>query len=134
YSLTSIRSATITILLNKGISSSAADRFTHHSEVESTVRRYFNRNSNDDARKLIVRINSETENELEEERECAEQLGLPVVNKSQGTFQQCTPINQWCCTYPPGGRSQPGGICGSLLRGHQLLLYLTSIIQCSPSN
>ncbi|KAA6396169.1 MAG: hypothetical protein EZS28_008307 [Streblomastix strix] len=134
YSLTSIPSDKITTLLSKRISSSAADRFIHHSEVASTFRRYFDRNSNDCARKLIAGISRVTENELEEERECAEQLGLPGNNKSQATFQQCSPIKQRFGTYSPGGRSQPGGICGSIRRGYQLLLCPTSFIQCSPSN
>ncbi|KAA6355740.1 MAG: hypothetical protein EZS28_048733, partial [Streblomastix strix] len=88
YSVTSIRSATITTLLNGGISSSALDRFTHHSEVASTVRKYYDRNNNEEVRMLIPRISSETENELEEEQECAEQLGLPVVNKLKEPFNK----------------------------------------------
>ncbi|KAA6367379.1 MAG: hypothetical protein EZS28_037093, partial [Streblomastix strix] len=43
---------------------------------------------NDEARKLIAGICSETENDLEEERECAEQLGLPVVNKLKEPFNK----------------------------------------------
>ncbi|KAA6381308.1 MAG: hypothetical protein EZS28_023162 [Streblomastix strix] len=88
YSVTSIRSATITTILNTGISSSAVDRFTHHSEVASTVRKYYDRNNNDEARKLIAGISSEIENELEEERECAEQMGLPIFNKLKGLFNK----------------------------------------------
>ncbi|KAA6359982.1 MAG: hypothetical protein EZS28_044491 [Streblomastix strix] len=86
YSVISIRSATITTLLNRGISSSAIDRFTHNSEVASTVQRYYDRNNNDEARKLIAGISSETENELEEERGSAEQLGYVLLINKGGLF------------------------------------------------
>ncbi|KAA6378117.1 MAG: hypothetical protein EZS28_026359 [Streblomastix strix] len=86
YSVTSIRSAIITTLLNRGISSSAIDRFTHNSEVASTVQRYYDRNNNDEARKLIAGISSETENELEEERESAEQQSYVLLINQGGLF------------------------------------------------
>ncbi|KAA6357250.1 MAG: hypothetical protein EZS28_047223, partial [Streblomastix strix] len=44
FTVTSVRSATITKLISMGENATAVDRFTHHSDVASTVRQYYDKN------------------------------------------------------------------------------------------
>ncbi|KAA6392518.1 MAG: hypothetical protein EZS28_011956 [Streblomastix strix] len=76
FTVTSVRSATITKLINMGANATAVDRFTHHSDVTSTVRQYYDKNNNDKVRALIAEVKEESASESESEIEVEEELGL----------------------------------------------------------
>ncbi|KAA6360833.1 MAG: hypothetical protein EZS28_043640, partial [Streblomastix strix] len=69
YSITSIRAVTITKLLKHNVSSVKVDRFTHHSDTASTVRQYYDKNNNVEARELLCQTELELNNEEDEEQE-----------------------------------------------------------------
>ncbi|KAA6389906.1 MAG: hypothetical protein EZS28_014568 [Streblomastix strix] len=69
YSVTSIRAAAITKLLKHNFSSVKVDRFTHHSDTASTVRQYYDKNNNDEAREVLGQTEEELDNEEDEEQE-----------------------------------------------------------------
>ncbi|KAA6376098.1 MAG: hypothetical protein EZS28_028374, partial [Streblomastix strix] len=82
--VTSVRSATITKLINMGANATAVDRFTHHSDVASTVRQYYDKNNNDKVRLLIAEVKKESAGESESEIEAEEEYGL--ANHTPGTM------------------------------------------------
>ncbi|KAA6382209.1 MAG: hypothetical protein EZS28_022265 [Streblomastix strix] len=69
YSVTSIRAAAITKLQKHNVSSVKVDRFTHHSETASTVRQYYDKNNNVEAREVLGKTEEELDNEEDEEQE-----------------------------------------------------------------
>ncbi|KAA6392261.1 MAG: hypothetical protein EZS28_012210 [Streblomastix strix] len=69
YSVTSIRAAAITKLLKFNVSSVKVDRFTHHSDTASTVRQYYDKNNNVEAREVLGQTEEELDNEEDEEQE-----------------------------------------------------------------
>ncbi|KAA6359778.1 MAG: hypothetical protein EZS28_044695, partial [Streblomastix strix] len=69
YSVTSIRAAAITKLLKYNVSSVKVDRFTHHSDTASTVRQYYDKNNNVEAREVLGWTEEELDNEEDEEQE-----------------------------------------------------------------
>ncbi|KAA6384048.1 MAG: hypothetical protein EZS28_020423, partial [Streblomastix strix] len=69
YSVTSIRAAAITKLLKHNVSSVKVDRFTHHSETVSTVKQYYDKNNNVEAREVLGQTEKELDNEEDEEQE-----------------------------------------------------------------
>ncbi|KAA6382866.1 MAG: hypothetical protein EZS28_021606, partial [Streblomastix strix] len=69
YSVTSIRAAAITKLLKHNVSSVKVDRFTHHSDTASTVRQYYDKNNNVEAREVHGQMEEELDNEEDEEQE-----------------------------------------------------------------
>ncbi|KAA6398535.1 MAG: hypothetical protein EZS28_005944, partial [Streblomastix strix] len=69
YSVTSIRAAAITKLLKHNVSSVKVDRFTHHSDTASTVRQYYDKNNNVEAREVLGQTEEELDNEEDEEQE-----------------------------------------------------------------
>ncbi|KAA6379695.1 MAG: hypothetical protein EZS28_024776, partial [Streblomastix strix] len=69
YSVTSIRAAAITKLLKHNVSSMKVDRFTHHSDTASTVRQYYDKNNNVEAREVLGQTEKELDNEEDEEQE-----------------------------------------------------------------
>ncbi|KAA6355147.1 MAG: hypothetical protein EZS28_049326, partial [Streblomastix strix] len=60
------------------------DRFTHHSDVASTVRQYYDKNNNDKVRALIAEVKEENTGESESEIEAEEELGQ--LNHTPGTM------------------------------------------------
>ncbi|KAA6400563.1 MAG: hypothetical protein EZS28_003914 [Streblomastix strix] len=76
FTITSMRSATITKLINMGANSTVVDGFTHHSDVASTVRQYYDKNSCEILRALIAEVKEESVGESESEIEAEEELGL----------------------------------------------------------
>ncbi|KAA6395725.1 MAG: hypothetical protein EZS28_008746 [Streblomastix strix] len=82
FTVTSVRSATITKLINMGANATAVDRFTHHSDVASTVRQYYDKNNNDKLRALIAEVKEESAGESESEIEAEEEL---ESNKQRGS-------------------------------------------------
>ncbi|KAA6400958.1 MAG: hypothetical protein EZS28_003521 [Streblomastix strix] len=84
FTVTSVRSAAITKLINMGANATAVDRFTHHSDVVSTVRQYYDKNNKDTVRALIVEVKEESAGESESEVEAEEELGL--ANHTPGTM------------------------------------------------
>ncbi|KAA6321320.1 MAG: hypothetical protein EZS28_054568, partial [Streblomastix strix] len=84
FTVTSVRSATITKLINMGANATAVDRFTHHSDVASTVRQYYDKNNNDKVRALIAEVKEENAGESESEIEAEEELCL--LNHTPGTM------------------------------------------------
>ncbi|KAA6387117.1 MAG: hypothetical protein EZS28_017358, partial [Streblomastix strix] len=74
FTVTSVRSATISKLINMGANATAVDRFTHHSDVAN----------NDKVRALIVEVKDESAGESESEIEAEEELGL--ANHTPGTM------------------------------------------------
>ncbi|KAA6398223.1 MAG: hypothetical protein EZS28_006247 [Streblomastix strix] len=69
YSVTSIRAAAITKLLNYNISRVQVDRFTHQSDTASTIRQYYNKNNNVETREVLGQTKQELDNEEDEEQE-----------------------------------------------------------------
>ncbi|KAA6312511.1 MAG: hypothetical protein EZS28_055912, partial [Streblomastix strix] len=69
HSVTSIRAATITKLLKHNVNSVKVDRFTHHSDTASTVRQYYDKNNNVEAREVLGQTEEELDNEEDEEQE-----------------------------------------------------------------
>ncbi|KAA6361178.1 MAG: hypothetical protein EZS28_043296 [Streblomastix strix] len=69
YSVTSIRAAAITKLLKHNVSSVKIDRFTLHSDTASTVRQYYDKNNNVEAREVLGQTEEELDNEEDEEQE-----------------------------------------------------------------
>jgi Ran GTPase-activating protein (RanGAP) involved in mRNA processing and transport len=45
------------------------DRFTHHSDTASTVRQYYDKNNNVEAREVLGQTEEELDNEEDEEQE-----------------------------------------------------------------
>ncbi|KAA6399824.1 MAG: hypothetical protein EZS28_004651 [Streblomastix strix] len=69
YSVTSIRASAINKPLKHNVSSAQVDRFTHHSDTASTVRQYYDKNNNVEARKVLCQKKEELNNEEDEEQE-----------------------------------------------------------------
>ncbi|KAA6366754.1 MAG: hypothetical protein EZS28_037719 [Streblomastix strix] len=69
YSITSIRAAAITKLLKHNVSSVQVDRFTHHSDTASTVRQFYDKNNNVEAKEVLGQSEEELGNEEDEEQE-----------------------------------------------------------------
>ncbi|KAA6394017.1 MAG: hypothetical protein EZS28_010458 [Streblomastix strix] len=72
-----------------GANATAVDRFTHHSDVASTVRQYYDKNiyqqlDNDKVRALIAEVKEESACESESEIEAEKELGL--ANHTPGTM------------------------------------------------
>ncbi|KAA6393483.1 MAG: hypothetical protein EZS28_010986 [Streblomastix strix] len=76
FTVTSLRSVTITKQNKIGANATAVDRFTHHSDVASTVRQYYNKNNNNKVRALIAEVKEESAGESESEIEADEELRL----------------------------------------------------------
>ncbi|KAA6362969.1 MAG: hypothetical protein EZS28_041504, partial [Streblomastix strix] len=69
YQVTSIRAEAITNLQKHSVSSEQDDMFTHHSDTTSTVRQYYDKNNNVDAREVLGQTEEEFDNEEDEEQE-----------------------------------------------------------------
>jgi hypothetical protein len=52
--VTSIRSSALTALLASGATKEEADRWSRHSSSADTIRRFYDRNINDEARKKLA--------------------------------------------------------------------------------
>ncbi|KAA6366712.1 MAG: hypothetical protein EZS28_037761, partial [Streblomastix strix] len=72
YSITSIRAAAITKLLKHNFSRVQVDRFTHHSDTASTIRQYYDKNKNVEAREVF----GQTEEELDNEKDGKQKKAL----------------------------------------------------------
>ncbi|KAA6401381.1 MAG: hypothetical protein EZS28_003092 [Streblomastix strix] len=69
YLVTSIRAAAFTKIQRHHVSSVQVDKFTHHSDTSSTVRQYYDKNSNAEAREVLSKTKEELDNEENEEQE-----------------------------------------------------------------
>ncbi|KAA6388061.1 MAG: hypothetical protein EZS28_016415 [Streblomastix strix] len=69
HSFTSIRAAAITKLIKFNVNSLQVDRFTHHSNIASTIIQYQDKNNNVKAREVLCQIEQEIDNEEDEEQE-----------------------------------------------------------------
>ncbi|KAA6362748.1 MAG: hypothetical protein EZS28_041725 [Streblomastix strix] len=85
YSVTSIRAAAIIRLLKHNVSSVQVDRFTHHSDTSSTVRQYYDKNNNFEAREVLGQTEEELDNEENEdqERTLLEEINYEISNVEQ---------------------------------------------------
>ncbi|KAA6386557.1 MAG: hypothetical protein EZS28_017913 [Streblomastix strix] len=63
YSVTTFRAIATTKLLKYNVSSVQVDRIIHHSDTVSTVRQYYDKNSNVQAREVLGQTNEEQESE-----------------------------------------------------------------------
>ncbi|KAA6397162.1 MAG: hypothetical protein EZS28_007313 [Streblomastix strix] len=86
YSVTSIRVASITKLIKHNISRVHVDRFTRHSDTASTVRQYYDKNNNIEAREILGQTEEELDNEEddEQERTLLEEIEYERSNVEQG--------------------------------------------------
>ncbi|KAA6402740.1 MAG: hypothetical protein EZS28_001731 [Streblomastix strix] len=69
YSVTSIRAAAITKLLKHNVCCVQVDRFTHQSDTASTVRQYYDKNNNIEAREVLGQTEEELDNEEDEDQQ-----------------------------------------------------------------
>ncbi|KAA6311988.1 MAG: hypothetical protein EZS28_056008, partial [Streblomastix strix] len=96
YSVTSVRTAAITKLIKAGASPVTVDRFTHHSDTASTVRQYYDKNNNRQARQLLasstelsvqIVANDTADEEISEDLRDEEENLLSELDNDQFTRQ-----------------------------------------------
>ncbi|KAA6360001.1 MAG: hypothetical protein EZS28_044472, partial [Streblomastix strix] len=76
FTVTDLKSAIFIQLISMGTNSTAVDRFTHHSDVASTVRQYYDKNNNNQIRAFNTKVKEESAGESESEIAAEVAFGL----------------------------------------------------------
>ncbi|KAA6361891.1 MAG: hypothetical protein EZS28_042583, partial [Streblomastix strix] len=97
YSVTSIRAAAITKFLKHNVSSVQVDRFTHYSDTVSTVRQYYDKNNNVEAREVLGQTEEELDNEEDEEQE---RTLLEEIEHERSNVEQRIRSSVWVASHP----------------------------------